>query len=332
MGKNNSQRKGNPTHDLFRFYWNNSISRPRLLNHARAHRAYVFSHNGTGLYTIYLVLLDAEISAFSNSISGKMSDIGSQLSGTVLTNASVKAFSDKVHEQYPNIVYIFRANPEIVLQFYPHGLSEFDHIAMENAQVLMNFFNAAVALHHTSFDAGVVAWFASQATNFGLVRAGQQGEMGDVSDDIITIIAAKKALIAALIAGHGIVAYNNSSDETAALGFWNYSLLYRSRDVAHVKVAGTTHFDSSSLAKEILLDEFDWITAKNTSLVSRIGVWASATGTDAPTSTTKIKWLDAGLSGGTAPQDIDATTKHYIMICVDNLTDDGTWELDFHDA
>src|ERR1700722_17287221 len=118
MEKRHLTKQGNPTHDLYRFYWNNNISRYRLLNHARAHRAYVNSQNGSGIYTAYLVILDAAILAFANGITGKMSDVAGQLGKTSLTNSSVVAFSDKVHEIHPYIVYTFRATPEVVTEFY----------------------------------------------------------------------------------------------------------------------------------------------------------------------------------------------------------------------
>jgi hypothetical protein len=331
MAKSHHIKIGNPTEYLYRFYWNNNVSRYRLLNHARAHRAYVAGHNGSGFYTAYLVILDAEILAFSNAISGKMSGISIQKGSTLLTNNSVEAFSAKVHEQHPNISYIFRETPDVILEFYPHGLTEYGHIARENAQVLMDFFNNAVASHSASFDPAIVTWFATQATSYETTRGTQQGNIGNVGEDISLIIATKTSLINALIAGHGIIAYNNSSNVTVALTFWDYSLLYRARTVAHLKVDGETPMNSSVLGKEILLDQFDMIGLWNKGLVARVGVFASLTADGVPGIDTKIKWVEPGIHGTVKAIDIDATINHYIKVCVDNLTDGSPWQLDFYD-
>jgi hypothetical protein len=331
MARNHNIVKGNPIHNLYRFYWNNNISRPRLLNHARAHRAYVNSQNGTGIYTAYLVILDAKILAFANAITGKDTDLSLQYGKTSLTNTSIKAFSDKVHEIMPYIVYTFRATPEVVLEFAPHGLSEFNNIAMENAQSLMNFFNTAVEAHAASFASGDVTWFASQATSHETTRANQQAAFGDVGDDIGTIITTKTGLIAALVAGHGIVSYNNSTSETAALLFFNYTLLYRSRDVAHLKVDGETLLNSTSLGKLILLDEFDMVGLWNKGTVARVGVFASLTEDGVPGIDTVVKWATPGAHANISALALGATVNHYIKLFVDNLTDGTTWELDFYD-
>jgi hypothetical protein len=332
MAKSHHTKQGNPIEYLYRFYWNNAISRPRLLNHARAHRAYLAGHNPGGIYDAYLVILDAEILAFANAIGGKQTDVSLQLGKTSLTNVSVKAFGDKVHEQYPNIVYIFRETPEVVLEFFPHGKSEFDHIAMENAQVLMTFFNEAVARHSSSFDSTIVTWFANQATSHETTRANQQAAFGDVGEDIGTIISTKTSLIGALVAGHGIVAFNNRTSETDALLFWNYTLLYRLRTIAHLKVDGATPMNSCSLGKQILLDKFDDIGLWNKGLVARVGVYASLTEDGVPSIDTVIKWAEPGAHVNVHAEDINATVNHYIKLFVDNLTDGTTWELDFHDA
>ncbi len=318
--------------DLYRFYWSNIISRLRLLNHARAHRAFVNNKNTTGIYTEYLVLLDAAILAFATAIEGKVTDLSLQYGDTILTDKDIVDFSDKVHEVYHLILYVSRNSPDIVPEFFPNDLSEYNNIAKENALVLMTFFSNAMDRHSASFDDEIVLWFANQVIKFNLHREEQQETFGNVDDDINVIINGKTSLIGALVAGHGIVAYNNRLSEIEAVAFFNYPLLYRLREIAHLKVDGETLKNSCSLGKQILLDKFNRIGLWNKGTVARVGVFATATLEGVPGPLTKIKWVDPGKHGNTTPQDIDAIDNHFIKLIIDNLTDGSPWELDFHDA
>jgi len=320
----------NPFHVLYLFYTSNLISPTRLLNHLQANRAAMFANNPGGIYTAEIANADAVILILQNAIAGRRTNLGQQVGKTGIVVTDIVDFEDFVHAEEGHLKYILAGTPGAFLEFFPHGLTEFNNITREKAPTLMAAFAAAAENNVGIVGAPFVTSCNGFVTDFGTDRGIQRGKMSNVKTDSNTIFDAVIGAAGQLVANHGIIAQNNRLNMAAGLAYFNYILLYRTRSTAHTYFEGNTPANTHTNGALIALDNADEITFHNLSS-SNLLLYGALTADAAP-GATFTKEIPGNSTRSCTPDEINAIANHYLNVQNLNLTDPGPWKIDIHDA
>lgn len=330
----NQNRQSNPFRYLFLFFLSVIISNRRLLNFSVDHKNRMIAHNGLGIYTAKIASLTTSIASFSGSLSGLDTNLGLQHSDTQYKVNALNNFSDFAHAEEPHIAYLCRADPTIYDQFYPDGLNGINHITKENGALVMGVFRDAA--HNNSVIVGVAFEVVCQGYLDAFTSAidVQEVKMGQVGTGRVTIKNNRTSLIECLIDDIGFISSNNKTDVDAAEAFMDFSMLYRVRHVNHIHFPADNSFITTTAYTQgnaglILLDEGTEITCANNS-DAEMWIYGSATIDGAPGAVYML--VPSHSSRTMLASEIGAVIGHYINGFVNNLTIDGIWKIDIHDA
>ncbi len=215
----------NPVDFAYDFYQNEEFINLRLLNHSRDHEAKVTA-NISGLLTSLIAPTHAAVNAFSLSIGAGESELGIQRGKTSLKDIMLMDFVIECRFHFPVFKNIFRLHPEIMLEFMPHGMDEFNHLTTEQAEVVIHRVATACHAHEADITVPVATIFYNFDTNYPIARSTQTTAMGAYVADVLLIRAARKLLIKILVGNTGFIINAFSNDRGAALALFDYSKLY----------------------------------------------------------------------------------------------------------
>ncbi len=215
----------NPIDYAFEFYNNVEFIDMRLLNHARDHSIKV-NLNLSGLVGSLGIPTTTAVNSFSLAIGAKETELGIQRGKTSLKDIMLMNFIIDCRFNFPVFKNIFRANPDIYLEFAPHGLSEFDKLTTENAEVVIH--RVATACHHHEMDITlpVATIFYNYDTHFPIVRGAQIDAIGAYVEDVALKVAARNLVINQLVYNTGFCIDAFRSNRPGALALFDYSKLY----------------------------------------------------------------------------------------------------------
>src|ERR1035438_611465 len=123
---------------IYEFYLNEDFSRIRLLEHAQFTAQRI--HTVGGVYLPLDTPTTDAVNAFADAIGAKEIGMGIQRGKRTLTDIMLMDFVLEVRFKYPVFKDLFRANPEYLLEFAPHGLEEFDQLTLEHAPIVISRF------------------------------------------------------------------------------------------------------------------------------------------------------------------------------------------------
>ena len=252
-----------PLSVLYGFYWSKEFDRIRLLSHARDHEQKIIAANGTHLFDTIVGPTTGAVNAFSSAIGAKETGLAIQVGKTSLTDIMRMDFILEVRFAYGTIKALCRTHPDIMAEFFPHGLTEFDQLTLEHAEVIIHRFALACTAHVLLIGTALATIFTDFDTNFPLTRNIQLGQMGNVGEDIVLILAAKKLLIKQLVFNTGFIVDVYPDDQASANALFNYSKLYVHESNPHEYFTGNALHNEVTNATEILVDDTKIVTVTN---------------------------------------------------------------------
>ena len=215
----------NPIDFVFDYYEDREFIEIRLLNHGRDHSQKVHL-NTSGLVGSLDAPTIAAVNAFSLAIGAGESELTIQRGKTSQKDIMLASFILDCRFNFPVFKNLFRASPSIYLEFAPHGLSEFDNLTTEHAEVVIHRVATACHNHEAAITLGVATIFYNYDTNYPLARSVQLGAMGTYVADVLLIRAARALLINQLVFNTGFCIDAFRSNRTGALALFDYSKLY----------------------------------------------------------------------------------------------------------
>ncbi len=222
----------NPIDYIFDFYNDREFIDIRLLNHARDHSQKVHL-NLSGLVGSLDAPTLAAVNSFSLSIGAGENELTIQRGKTSLKDIMLMHFVLDCRFIFPSLKNLFRATPEIYLEFAPHGLDEFNHLTTEHAEVVIHRVSLACHAHEAAISLAVATIFYNYDTNYPLARNVQLGAMGTYVADKVLIEAARNLLVNQLIFNIGFCIDAFRSNRAGALALFDFSKLYVHHNTPH---------------------------------------------------------------------------------------------------
>jgi len=222
----------NPIDYTFDYYNNVEFIDIRLLNHSRDHSQKVHL-NLSGLVGAIDAPTLAAVNSFSLAIGAGESELGIQRGKTSLKDIMLMNFVLDCRFNFPVFKNIFRANPDFYLEFAPHGLTEFDNLTTEHAEVVIHRVALACHNHEAAITLGVATIFYDYDTNFPLARNVQIGAKGAFVEDKVLILAARNLLVNQLVYNLGFCVDVFRSNRPGALALFDFSKLYIHHNSPH---------------------------------------------------------------------------------------------------
>ena len=230
----------------------------RLQTFIRFVIAALILNNPLGVFDDVILKLTNAYTTYFGDYNTKAIDKSDATGYTVGIVDAIKAFIDGVHEDFHKIAAIFPEGSAIYKQFFPKGLTEFNHVTRDNILQLSNRLKlkanqykaqlggAPFAARYAAFDADIVTNLATQNTSNTTVKA----VIGTVKTSRLPV---EEALMTAMYA----VGYHCFPNIIKCQTYFDFSLLYGDGTNPIVEKSG------SVLAHTLLLCIGDLIVPKS---------------------------------------------------------------------
>jgi len=322
-------------HIVFSFFTSVIIVNIRLLNFAKYLLAAIENNNSTHEYDLAIAQLQPAVTNYQGDITAVSTGIKQQKGKTYNMDGVISAFEQFVHVEQPHLAYMLRTDHAAYLEFFSHGLDEYNKITVTDAPVKIKSFRDAAFNHVGTVGAPFLTSCDGFVTDFAAARSSQHTKINTVNNYRDAIKNDRKAIIEAIIYTLCDVMKFNRTDEGRAETFCKFSLLYRNRltDHVHFPPHGLMEIPPNSVKNygELALDNADELTFHNPGATD-IWVYGSATDDGIMPVTDKKMLVKAGKTKSCMAEDIDAIDLHFINGFNINLTLTAETNVDIHDA
>ena len=238
----------------------------RLQAFARFVIAALTGNNPNNVFDPVILTLTNAYNTYFGNYNAKTIDKSDATGYTVGIVDAIQAFINGVHEDYHAIAAAFPVGSMIYKQFFPKGLTEFNHVTRDNILQLSNRLKlkanqyksqlggAPFAARYAGFDADIVTNLDTQNTSDTTVKA----VIGKVKTSRLPV---ENALITAMYA----VGYHFFPDITKCHTYFDFSLLYGDGTNPTVLKLGTVLAHTSLLCIGDLIVPKSIFTLKNKS-------------------------------------------------------------------
>jgi len=211
---------------LRNFYSVEQIIDMRLSLHVQDFLDRIIARNN-GQYDTIISDTTAAYTTFFGYVSGESTDQAIQKGKTLLVDNIVNQFEQKVHRDYSVITTSFYKDTPEYLEFFPHGLTEYNNISRGNTEILMNRLITAITNHQSGgINPAMLLAYQGIRTNYLAAHTAQTSQKSNVSTDKIAGEQARKALEEIMFANIHTLAASFAADISQVKEFFNTSLLY----------------------------------------------------------------------------------------------------------
>ena len=160
------------------------ITKFRLRVYGQSVIEIITGKNTAGQYNSLITRLTASYIDFFGKISGELTDLAIQKAKTLIVDNIILQFEQKVHQDYFVIGSKYNEDSPEFIEFYPNGMTEYNHINKTNFEMIIARFIAAV----TTYQGGVItpdmlSEYEAIRENYVAAHAVQSQKKSDVSSD-----------------------------------------------------------------------------------------------------------------------------------------------------
>ncbi|MEI6816710.1 MAG: hypothetical protein WCL14_08890 [Bacteroidota bacterium] len=130
-------------HIVFSFFTSVIIVNIRLLNFAKYLLAAIENNNSTHEYDLAIAQLQPAVTNYQGDITAVSTGIKQQKGKTYNMDGVISAFEQFVHVEQPHLAYMLRTDHAAYLEFFSHGLDEYNKITVTDAPVKIKSFRDA---------------------------------------------------------------------------------------------------------------------------------------------------------------------------------------------
>ncbi len=159
------------------------IGSERFIDFVKKHLAYMVANNTGGTLDALIALLTPTITAFEKWESDKDKSENTRSGKTDSLDEIVNGFETFIDDVYKEAAYKFEDDkPEVFVQFFPNGKSEYNHITRTAAAVLLKRIADLCDTHKAELKAGMSDKAKNFYNDYTNKRKEQQLEIGNVQD------------------------------------------------------------------------------------------------------------------------------------------------------
>jgi hypothetical protein len=265
------------------FFDDRRIINARFYNFSQDSRQRLDAANGSGDYQDLLDLIDPLILDLGTEL-GEVDITLNLQKGKTMTNDQVKtAFIHTMRVKKGVIADLFGGEDTVgFVQFYPHGISEYNEATKPQMPTLTNRVKTAALANTGTLPAALVTLLAGFKTSWDTSRADQESEMGIVSTNRDERSAARVALELGMLTVVHTIAAKFPGDVDTCLTFFNFSKLFRNTHMHIESQHGTLTPGVVHMAANLLLNDNDEVVVENMDDNANILVYKANTATAEP--------------------------------------------------
>jgi len=152
------------------------------------------ANNPGGIFTTILTDTEAKHDAFEDAQGSLDTDQAEREGRTIDMNIVMAAFTKKVRQVEGLISWTYKEKPGIYEEFYPLGLTEYNRMTVEGAEMLITRFVKAVNKHNADLPVSVVTDFNKVLKDVENSRKEQLKEKGEVGGSADAVRTTKREL------------------------------------------------------------------------------------------------------------------------------------------
>ena len=201
------------------------ISRSRLKSFAEDHISKLTLNNPGGLFTALLTAVTNAYTAYFGDLSSESLKLAVQKAKTAGMDASRLALLAKISEIHPLILYTYRATPDVILEFYPVGTSEYYDSNIDDLETISGRLKSVLDTHSADFTPAVLTDFNTVQGTFITNRSAQRTAKDAVETERSDMATSKVTLAKQLSINLLTIAAKYIGDESKAALYFNQSII-----------------------------------------------------------------------------------------------------------
>lgn len=244
------------------FFDDKHYSLNELLKYSNDHHSKMKKNNPGGVFDSLLADTGVHISTVEAISKLLESNLASRQDETIDVNEVLIKFKKEASHVENLIAYTLNRKSGDYQNFYPHGVTEYTNMNLENAKYKMTRFVGAFDKFPGKFPESVVKKFQKLLSNFKKEIGEQSDEKADISGNREKLSKARKALQLQLTKNIHVIAAEFPGDKEKAAVYTNQSLLNDVDDSSYELLSGS--LDGSSIDQI----EYDSDLIKNDTLLT----------------------------------------------------------------
>lgn len=202
-----------------------NISRDNLKQFAEDHIQRLTVNNPGGIFTSLLVNVTNAYTSFFGDLSHTAIAGAVQKARTAgMSNSKDKAIQF-IRDAHGLITYTFRDTPEIISTFYPHGMDEYTHSDLGNAELIINRFIQAATDNSGVLPVNFVGDITNLRNVFVANRTTQLLQKGTLSADRSHIVGTQEGLCIELTRNVLLIAAHFVGHESKAHVYFDQGII-----------------------------------------------------------------------------------------------------------
>jgi hypothetical protein len=222
----------NPLEYSFKFYKDPNFIPLRMFKHLDDHNGKV-QLNLSGLLGPIQVGTQAALDSLGLAIGDKETMIRLRRGKVSLQELMLYDFVLEVRRKVPVWRELFHDTPEVMDEVAPHGLTPFDKLTVNSAQLEIHQVATFCHNHELAITVAVATVFYDFDTNYPLAHANVIASKNNVSEEDVLKDAAMALAVKQLIVNSGFIMQNFVDNQASGLALFDYSLLYIHHNTPH---------------------------------------------------------------------------------------------------
>jgi len=290
-----------------------NISRRHLLGFAIDYLARLAKANTSHQYDVMIAYLTPLVAAFATEVGNEDIALNLRKTQTNTVDQTSYNFGNTMSSLEGVIAYTLGGKTsEGYMEFYPHGLSEYNHPTREAMPVLVNRINLITGKYATPLGSTIAGQLLAIGTSFNAARTAQVSTNADLAQSKIAISTNRLALELGMTKGLHELAAMYPGNIVACNGLVNFNLLYSFTQHQHDVHDGTLVAEGTVDVLNRTMTDTVSIEVNNNGTNAPFWVWLGATATD--TNNLLAVKVMPGHTVVLKPSDIGGPEKTFLLI------------------
>lgn len=240
------------------------ISDDNLKKFTEDHLQRIVSNNSGGMFADMLTATQDGYNGYFGNIVNEDLNTVIRKSLTMSADNLIETFKKTVSQKEGTIKGLFASNSPTYQEFFPQGLTEYNHANKANIETLMNRMVSSSTTHVAELGDPFVQLFTEIRDKYVSARTLQLGKKGDVASRKTDTKTSRTELELQLTKNVHFVGYNFPGDIAACVKFFDQSIIHH--DANHDndgigRAAGLVTATGGVAVKDVLVDFVDVQTA-----------------------------------------------------------------------
>ena len=299
----------------------------RLLQFAKDHLKRLVKANVAKQYDALIALVTAKITDLTDNLNDLDVNKTVQRSQTQTVDQVTTAFQGSMSSLDGVIARAIGGKTAgAYLEFYPHGITEYDQATRVTMPTLLNRIQKASTKYNKALAPDVVAELQGHVTSWNGSRDIQE----DAKIEVVTNITDKPVAVLnmqlALVQSMHTIGALYPADSITCGSFFNYSLLYSFTHHTHDLHNGTLIFSETKLLINKILTDNTVINIANSGDNAAFRVWLSPTATGVPPDTAVE--VQPGATVIVKPSDLGNLANPFLLINNESAVNVANYDVD----